>query len=146
MNKIYFNPQPKPLPQAKKPKGKIAKQSKKMVTLRQKINAAKNKVRERDGMVCTSCPEKEGFIDCSHIISERECAGELEHLAYDTDNMVCQCRKCHLIWEAGDIEKIMKFRNLIHFRAMLETYQPERSAKLELKIEGFLIGRISNAA
>jgi 5-methylcytosine-specific restriction endonuclease McrA len=72
----------------------------KLVELKKKITL---KAIQEDMYFCWGCGKGEEGLDKSHILSVKQ----RKDLELDEDNINLFCRKCHVIWESGDVEKMV---------------------------------------
>lgn len=89
------------------PKQRIAYFSKKGRVTHDRLSAVKSEIRKEayqsDTYYCQGCGTAGEGLDCSHIIS----VAQRSDLQFDRENINLFCRSCHILWESGDIVKML---------------------------------------
>ena len=117
-----------------KPKKAINKVSDKQKEINAKLKEIKDRVTEdainQNQYFCKSCGVVGLNLDRSHRLSVKHCPD----LQLDYDNIQLLCRKCHVVFESGDISKIAEMNCFIEDMEYIFNNDTKRFNQLFFKL------------
>lgn len=98
----------KPIPKKETKKTKATKQAKKESNTKQQLSVLKKQIEDEaldnDTYFCKGCGASYLGLDKSHILS----VGQRKDLELEKENIDLLCRDCHMDWESGNVERLVK--------------------------------------